>query len=95
MTVSTILATQAKKQIANTSINQLNKLIKQNSKKIPRGIIRFDKGRGTKNLPHDEVHFKGGASLYRNGTWRHNTAHKLTNKQIKFLKSEGWTIPKQ
>ncbi len=74
------------------SINQLNKLIKTG--RAPRGIKRFDKGRNTKNLPQDEVHFDNGASLYRDGTWRHDKGHKLTNDQNKFLEENGWTIPK-
>ena len=36
----------------------------------------------------DEVHFKGGASLYRNGAWRHDTGYRLTNNQIKFFKTK-------
>jgi len=73
------------------SVNQLNKAVQTG--KAPKGIIRFDKGRGTKNLPQDEVHFKDGSSLYRDGTWRHNKGHNLTNDQIKFLKENGWNIP--
>jgi RHS repeat-associated protein len=74
------------------SVNQLNELVKKG--KTPRGIKRFDKGKGTKNLPQDEATFSDNSSLYRDGTWRHNYGHKLTNEQIKFLIENGWKIPK-
>lgn len=73
------------------SVNQLNKMVK--SGRAPRGIKRFDKGRATKNLPEDEVHFNDGSSLYRSGRWRHNNGHKITNKQREFLEENGWVIP--
>jgi RHS repeat-associated protein len=73
------------------SINQLNQDVKAG--RAPKGIKRFDKGRGTKNLPEDEVHFDNGSSLYRSGKWRHDKGHKLTNKQIDYLKQNGWKIP--
>lgn len=61
-------------------------------KQVPKGIDRFDAGRGTKNLPMDEVHFIDGSSLYRDGTWRHNYGFKL-NKEIQlFLLENGWKI---
>lgn len=69
-------------------MEQQHKSIKKG--KAPRGIKRFDKGMGTKNLPYDEVHFTDGSSLYRNGIWRHNKGHILTNEQIKFLEENGW-----
>ena len=74
------------------SVNQLNKLLQKG--KVPKGIKRFDKGKGTKNLPYDEVHFEDGSSLYKNGTWRHDKGYKLTNEQIIFLQENGWTIPR-
>ena len=73
-------------------VNQLNKLVQTST--APKGIVRFDKGRNTKKLPQDEVHFKDGSSLYRDGTWRHNKGHNLTKGQIKFLKENGWEIPR-
>jgi hypothetical protein len=71
-------------------VNQLNKLAKTG--KVPKTIIRFDAGKGTKNLPMDEVHFSNGAALYRNGTWRHGSKI-LTNSEKLFLQQHGWTIP--
>ena len=38
----------------------------------------------------EKVYFIDGSSLYRDGTWRHNKGHKLTNEEIKFLKNNGW-----
>jgi hypothetical protein len=72
-------------------VNQLNKTVQTG--KAPKGIKRFDKGKGTKNLPQDEVHFDNGSSLYRDGTWRHDKGHKFTNDQIEFLQENGWNIP--
>lgn len=64
------------------SLNQLNKAVQTGH--APKGIVRFDKGQGTKNLPYDEVHFEDGSSLYKNGTWRHlgpNKKEYHTNKE--------------
>lgn len=74
------------------SVNQLNIAVQRGQ--APKGIVRFDKSRGTKNLPQDEVHFLDGSSLYRDGTWRHDNGYKLTNEQIEFLIQNGWSIPK-
>jgi hypothetical protein len=83
----------SKKNISTPkSINQLNNMKVRGQ--LPRGIERFDKGRGTVNLPHDEVTFGDGSSLYRTGEWRHHYGHVLTNEQIQFLQQNGWTIPK-
>ncbi len=71
-------------------INQLNKLIKTG--KIPKSIIRFDKGKIFGELDH--VHFENGAALNVDGTWKHGSK-VLTNKEIKFLQQNGWTIPNQ
>ena len=79
------------------SVNQLNKAVQAGQ--APKGIIRFDKGQGTKNLPYDEVHFEDGSSLYKNGTWRHSGSNKkeyhINKEQRRFLEDNGWTIPKQ
>jgi len=74
------------------SLNQLNKDVQTG--RAPKGIKRFDKGRGTKDLPEDEATFDDNSSLYRSGKWRHNNGHKITNKQREYLKQNGWTIPK-
>lgn len=76
---------------AGKSLNQLNKDVQAG--RAPKGIKRFDKGKDTKNLPEDEVHFDDGSSLYRSGKWRHDKGHRLTNDQTKYLKENGWTIP--
>jgi hypothetical protein len=70
-------------------INQLNKLVKIG--KAPKSIKRFDLGKVKGELNH--VHFDNGAALNINGTWKHGSK-VLTNKEIKFLQENGWTIPK-
>ena len=71
------------------SINQLNKLVKTG--KSPKSIVRFDLGKIKGEMNH--VHFDKGAALNKNGTWKHGSK-VLTNKEIKFLQQNGWTIPK-
>ena len=53
----------------------------------------FDKGyaNDVNNLV-DHVHFKDGSALRKDGVWRHG-GKRLTNEEIKFLKTHGWTIP--
>ena len=71
------------------SINQLNKLIKTG--KLLKTITRFDKGKIFGELDH--VHFSNGAALNIDGTWKHGSK-VLTNKEIKILTENGWTLPK-
>uniref|UniRef100_A0A0N5A4N9 PT-TG domain-containing protein n=1 Tax=Parastrongyloides trichosuri TaxID=131310 RepID=A0A0N5A4N9_PARTI len=71
------------------SINQLNKLAKTG--KAPKSITRFDLGKVKGEINH--VHFDNGAALNIDGTWKHGSK-VLTNKEIKFLQDNGWTIPK-
>ncbi len=68
------------------SANQLQKEVERG--KAPKGIDRFDGQKGDQ-LPH--VHFKDGAALYNDGTWRHNS-HKLSRKEIKYLERNGWKV---
>jgi hypothetical protein len=83
----------AKTPMKQLSVNQLNQMVLKNNGSIPSGIKRFDKGRGTLNLPQDEVHFTNGASLYRDGTWRHQIeGFKVSNKQKDFLQTQGWNV---
>ena len=77
--------------MAPKSINQLNKMIQKGQ--TPKGIKRFDAGKNTLNLPMDEATFMDNSSLYKNGTWRHNNGHVITNEQSNFLRQNGWTIP--
>jgi RHS repeat-associated protein len=69
-------------------INQLNKLVKTG--KAPKTITRFDKGKIMGELDH--VHFKDGAALNVNGTWKHGSK-QLTNAEATFLQKYGWTLP--
>ncbi|MDR2206282.1 MAG: RHS repeat-associated core domain-containing protein [Flavobacteriaceae bacterium] len=71
------------------SMNQLNKLVKIG--KAPKSILRFDLGKVKGEINH--VHFDNGAALNIDGTWKHGSK-VLTNKEIKFLQENGWTIPK-
>jgi len=71
------------------SINQLNKLAQTG--KLPKSITRFDKGKILGELDH--VHFNTGAALNINGTWKHGSKI-LTNKEIKILTQNGWTLPR-
>lgn len=51
---------------------------------------RFDKGAGIREK--DYVHFRDGAALNKDGTWKHGS-RKLTNKGIRYLEKNGWKIP--
>jgi len=84
-TVKGVVATKE----GGKSMNQLNKLVKTG--KAPNSIIRFDLGKIKGELNH--AHFDNGAALNIDGTWKHGSK-VLTNKEIKFLQDNGWTIPK-
>jgi hypothetical protein len=62
--------------------------------KAPKSITRFDQCRTEVHTLVEHVHFKDGAALRKDGVWRHG-ARKLTNKEIAFLKDNGWKIPNQ
>lgn len=68
------------------SANQLQKEVKRG--KVPESIERFDTQKGDQ-MPY--MHFKDGAALYNDGTWRHNK-RKLSNKEIKYLQRNGWKV---
>mgnify|MGYP003299892717 CR=1 FL=1 len=55
----------------------------------PKGIKRFDKGRGFKEQDH--VHFKDNSALNKDGTWKHGK-RDLTKDEMKYLKENGWNI---
>lgn len=70
------------------SPNQLNKAIQQG--KAPRGITRIDTPKTTHERLH--VHFKGGAALNIDGTWKHGFK-VLTKEEAEWLLANGWTLP--
>ncbi|MDR6969265.1 RHS repeat-associated protein [Flavobacterium arsenatis] len=76
------------KAVTKVSMNQLNKLVKTG--KAPKSITRFDLGKVKGEINH--VHFDDGSALNIDGTWKHG-GKVLTNKEIKFLQENGWTIP--
>ena len=70
-------------------VNQMNHAI--HTGKAPKGVARVDRPKNLFEKIH--VHFKNGAALNVDGTWKHGWI-RLTNEQIKWLQSKGWTIPK-
>jgi len=70
------------------NLNRLSQTIKKGQ--APKSIIRLDKGKNYKELPH--VHFDNGSALKINGVWKHGYK-ELTNKEIKFLKRYEWILP--
>ncbi|QJB56877.1 DUF637 domain-containing protein [Pseudodesulfovibrio sp. zrk46] len=80
------------------SINQLNQEIETG--KAPSGIKRIDIGLIYKEQPH--VHFEDGRALNKDGRWKHTgrkdknvKPKKLTTKQKKWLKKNGWKLPNE
>ena len=73
-----------------SSPNQLNKLIKQGNS--PAGLKRVDVGKVKGEQTHIHFNDKGGSALNIDGTWKHGGT-TLTNKQSKWLKANGWTLP--
>ena len=73
---------------SHKSINQLNNSLK-NRNKTNKNITRFDKGKIKGEQNH--VHFKDGSALNADGTWKHGL-RTLTQEEINFLESNGWTI---
>jgi hypothetical protein len=84
------------------SINQIQAQI--NKGQAPKGIIRADKGGNTgkgkttgKTVEQDHVTFDKKFALNKDGTWKDSNGRKppiLTNKQKKWLLSNGWKLPK-
>lgn len=76
-------------------MNQFAKRVQQG--KLPKLIIRVDKG----NPNHGEknhVHFKGGAALNQDGTWKHTPKdgdfRRIFTKEVKqTLLQYGWKLP--
>jgi RHS repeat-associated protein len=103
--ITKVIAKKAAKQIAkNAARKAAEKAAKRTLSQIeqdihkgraPRSIERLDKAKKAreahKEIPH--IHFKDGAALKINGTWKHG-ARKLTNAEIKYLKQIGWNIPR-
>jgi hypothetical protein len=59
----------------------------------PRSVIRVDKGKVFKE--QDNVHFKDGSALNKDGTWKHVGKGKLlTTGEKKWLLDHGWKLPK-
>lgn len=56
----------------------------------PRSVDRVDRAR----RPHekDQVHFKDGSALNRDGTWKHG-GRALTNAEKDWLFENGWILP--
>jgi len=68
------------------SPNQVRKLISKGM--APKSIEAI----GTEGrMAH--IHFKEGSALYFDGQWKHGYK-KLTNKEIEFIKSIGWNLPR-
>ncbi|MHA7878005.1 MAG: hypothetical protein ACX93T_03760 [Bacteroidota bacterium] len=80
------------KQIAPSSINQLNTLVKKGQ--APKNIRAFHtKGDpSTRHTLVEHIQFKDGSALGKDGVWCHG-GRKLTNEEINFLKAHGWKIP--
>ena len=70
------------------NLNRITQAIKKGQ--APKSIIRFDKGKIYKELPH--IHFKDGSALNIDGSWKHGSKI-LTNKEIEFLKCYEWILP--
>ncbi len=63
----------------------LQKQIEQG--KAPKSADRADKGRGP--YEKDHLHFKDGAALNSDGTWKHGE-RELTKQEIEWLQKNGW-----
>ena len=70
------------------SPNQLNQQIRQG--KAPKNVTRVDAGKVPGEQPH--VHFKDGAALNKDGTWKHGY-RALTEAEKQWLHENGWTLP--
>jgi len=74
------------------SPNQIAEDIKRG--RAPKSIVRFDKA-DLKMCTKDHVHFDNGNALNWDGTWHHlEYLRQLTNREIEYLKSIGFKIPK-
>lgn len=57
----------------------------------PRSVDRVDKGRTYKE--QDNVHFRSGDALNRDGSWKHG-GRELTNAEKDWITGHGWSLPK-
>lgn len=73
------------------SPNQLNKAIRKGW--TPRGITRVDVGKVKGEQTH--VHLGKKHALNRDGTWKHGGSIRLSNDQKKWLRENGWKLPKE
>lgn len=71
-----------------TSVNQMNQQVQRGQ--APRNVIRVD--RGKVKGEQDNVHFKGGHSLNRDGTWKHG-GRDLTSTEGEWLVKGGFKTP--
>jgi tetratricopeptide (TPR) repeat protein len=57
----------------------------------PKSVDRVDRAR----FPHekDQVHFKDGSAINKDGTWKHG-GRKLTGAEKEWLIENGWKLPK-
>ncbi len=70
------------------SPNQLNQQVRQG--KAPKDVKRVDAGKVPGEQSH--VHFKDGAALNKDGTWKHG--HRaLTEAEKQWLQENGWSLP--
>ena len=69
-------------------VNQMQKRIERGQ--APKTIDRVDKARAY--MEQDNVHFKDGSSLNRDGSWKHG-GKILTNVEKEFLLEFGWKLP--
>jgi len=58
--------------------------------KAPKDIERVDTGKVPGEQTH--VHFKDGAALNKDGTWKHGY-RKLKEAEKKWLQESGWPLP--
>jgi hypothetical protein len=57
----------------------------------PRSVRRVDRARAYRE--QDNVHFKSGDTLNRDGTWKHG-GRDLTNGEKEWLSGHGWSLPR-
>lgn len=72
-----------------TSVNQMNQQVQRGQ--APRNVTRVD--RGKVKGEQDNVHFKGGHSLNRDGSWKHG-GRELTSAERDWLTKGGFNAPK-
>ena len=80
----------ASKSEQGKSMNQLQKDL--DTGKAPEGLKRFDKGKVKGEMDHVHLTDKNNSALNHDGSWKHGGTD-LTNKQSKYLDSNGFIIP--